>query len=285
MRNALARAFNQITERPGWQQYAVLLAGYFGFVWLLYFLMLKAPLQEQHQGQEHVETLRQNVSDQQHRLLLQPPLAELLRQQALLAPVKTEDTTLMEKITGALHQSAGSLLQWQPGLPNAVHASTDKKGERGILTLRTDYKDFLALLRRLLNDPAAPVLSNLQLHVDKTLLNITFSLTTDSRPSPISTTLPSADAVSRDPFSSQAIEICTHTRDAFKHVILGGVIGDAVHQRGWILWPGLGWLPASVGWRDAQSGWQVVAVEARQVRFDLQQPLCAAKQHTLALLR
>lgn len=285
MRNTLSLGFNQFMERPGWQQCAVLLVGYCGFLGLLYFLMLKAPLQKQQQGQQQIETLRQNVSDQQHRLLVQPSLAELLHQQVRFIPMTTEDTTLMEQIAVALRQSAGTLLQWQPARQNLVPINTGKKGEHGNLTIQTDYKDFLVLLRRLLNDPAAPALSNLQLYAEKTLLNITLSLATESRPSPIATTLPSADRVSRDPFSSQAIEVCANTRDIFKDVVLGGVIGDAEHQKGWIRWPGLGWRPVAVGWRDVQSGWQVMAVEARQVKFDLQQPRCDTKQYTLALFR
>lgn len=286
MKNTFSLTFSQITQKPVWQQWAGLIAVVFGLFALLYFVMLKAPLQQLQVGQVKNDALQQSVSEQQHRLLLRPSLAELSRQQALFMPMKNSNSTLVEKVAGPLRQSAGTLVQWQP-VPQAVVPGEPsvQNDERGSLTLQADFNGLLALLRGLLNEPSAPTLSQLHVRADKSLLRATLSLAAENITSSMLTSLSTDDAVSRDPFSSLAIEGCSNTRDAFREVILGGVIGNAEHQKGWMLWPGQGWQQAVVGWRDAQSGWQIEAVEARQIIFNLQQPSCAIKQHVLALPR
>jgi len=284
MKTAFSRAFTQMMERPVWQQWGMQISGVLTLLGLLYFLMLKTPLQQLQQEQQRAAILRESVSGQQRRLLTQPSLAALLRQQATFASGKTVNVTLMEKIAGPLRQSASTLVQWQPEQHVPVGAG-GVKDERGRLTLQSDFKGLLSLMGGLLDDPAAPFFSQLQLHAEKSFLNITFSLAAENITSAAFLPLLAADAVGRDPFSSMANSACSDTHDAFSEVILGGVVGDTEHHQGWVLWPGRGWQKVAVGWRDELSGWQAVAVESAQISFDLQQPPCAARQHTLALHR
>jgi len=283
--NVFSRLFSQMMERPRWQQWALLIAGGLGLFGLLYLAMLKTALQQLEQGQQEADTLQQNVINQQRRLLLQPSLNDLLRERALLITDKTTRMPLVDKIAGPLRQSAGTLLQWQPEARAIEPVSGNQHEERGSLTLIADFKGLLVLLRGLLNEPSAPVLGQLQLHTEKPLLHITLSLAAEPLRSSAFTPAPVVEGINRDPFSARDLEVCSENSNVFMNVILGGVIGDGLHQQGWMLWPGRGWQPVKAGWRDDSSGWQVAAVENRLVMFNLLRPPCAEKQHMLALAR
>lgn len=279
MSNIFSLFFSQMMERPRWQQWALWIAGGLTLWFLLYLTMLKAPIRELQQGLQDAEALQKSLSAQQRSLLEQPSLNELLQQLALLKPVSSAGITLVDKIAGPLHRSAGTLLQWQP------EAGGVENEERGTLTFRSDFKGVLALLTGLLNDPAAPVVRQLQLRAEKPLLHITLALAEEPFYSPIFSALSTAEGVERDPFSAQDIEDCSDNANTLRDVTLGGMISDTEHQQGWMLWPGRGWQPAEVGWRDDQSGWQVVAVGNGQITFNLQREPCAEKQHSLTLSR
>lgn len=285
MRNTFSLAFGRMMERPLWQQWALWIAGGLCLLSLLYLMMLKTPLQQRQQGLQDAVVLRKSIADQQRDLLVQPSLNGLLQQQALVKLNSSAGESLIEKIAGPLRQSAGTLLQWQPETSTLSPVTDIKNEERGSLIFSSDFNGLLALLRELLNDPAAPVVRQLQLQAEKSLLHITLSLAAEPFYSPTFATLSVADSVNRDPFSAQDIDACPDNADIFRDVILGGVISDAQHQQGWMLWPGRGWQQAAVGWRDDHSGWEVVAVENGQIRFNLQRASCAGKQHTLALTR
>lgn len=279
MSNTFSLMFSQMMERPRWQQWVLWIAGGLTLVCLLYLTMLKAPLRQLQQGLQDAEVLQKSLSAQQRSLLEQPSLNELLQQQALLKPVSSAGVTLVDKIAGPLRQSAGTLLQWQP------EAGAIENEERGTLIFRSDFKGMLGLLTGLLNDPAAPVVRQLQLRAEKPLLHITLALAEEPFYSPFFSPLSTTVGVNRDPFSAQDIEVCAENANPLRDVILGGMISDTEHQQGWILWPGRGWQPAEVGWRDDPSGWQVVAVGNGQITFKLQRAPCAEKQHTLTLSR
>ncbi|GBU12327.1 hypothetical protein AwEntero_09280 [Enterobacterales bacterium] len=279
MINALSLAFSQMIERPRWQQWALCMVGALSLLSVLYFMMLKSPLQQLQQGLQDAETLRKNLSGQQHRLLIQPSLNELLQQQAHLKPLSFAGATLVEKIAEPLRQSAGTLLHWQP------EAASVENEERGTLTFQSDFRGLLGLLKALLDDPVAPVVRQLQLRGEKSLLHITLSLVEEPFYSPTFVAFSTVFGGDRDPFSAKDIEVCSDNADTFRDVILGGIISDTEHQQGWMLWPGRGWQPAEVGWRDVQSGWQIVAVGNEQVGFNLRRAPCAEKQHWLMLSR
>src|SRR5471030_101589 len=279
MSNTFSLLFSQMMQRPRWQQWALWIACGLGLLSLLYFMMLKAPRQQLQQGLQDAEALQKGLSAQQRSLLEQPSLNELLQQQALLKPVSAAGKNVVDKIAGPLRQSTGTLLQWEP------EAGGGENEERGTLTFRSDFKGVMVLLTELLNDPAAPVVRQLQLRVEKPLLHITLALAEEPFYSPIFSALSTDVGVNRDPFSVQDIEVCSDNANSLRDVTLGGMISDAEHQQGWMLWPGRGWQPAEVGWRDDQSGWQVVAVGNGQITFNLQRAPCAEKQHTLMFSR
>lgn len=285
MTHVFSARFNQALERPGWQWGVMLSLGCGCLCVSLYFLMLRTPLQQQSDEKRQGIELQLNVQQQMRALLLQPPLADILRQHSVWRAQVEERIPLLDTLSEPLRVSKSTLLQWQPlkqGTTGVINSEVMEKGE---LTLTSDFSGLLVLLRNLLAGPAAPALSELELNAQDGVLDVRFSLAAEERRVQVMPAFePSGDVV-RDPFSAAAVASCPDVSGTLSDVVLGGVIGHSEQWQGWMLWPGLGWQKAAVGWRDEQTGWEVGAVESAQVIFDLHQPSCVVQQHRLSLYR